>query len=45
MLVTLWQHYDFAVDTAKTSTPPLLRPGITLGYREGIHFKVTPRAA
>jgi len=44
VLVTLWQHYDFAVDTAKTSIPPLLRPGITLGYREGLHCKVTPRA-
>lgn len=43
VLATLWQHYDFAVDTSKTPLPPLLRPGITLGYREGVHFTVTPR--
>lgn len=43
VLVTLWQHYDFILDTSKTAVPPLLRPGITLGYREGLYFKVTPR--
>ena len=44
MLVTLWQHYDFQLDTTKTQVPPLLRPGITLGYREGLFFKVIPRS-
>lgn len=44
VLATLWQHYDFAVDTSKTPLPPLLRPGITLGYREGLQFTVKPRA-
>jgi cytochrome P450 len=44
VLATLWQRYDFTVDTSKTAVPPLLRPGITLGYREGLHFTVVPRA-
>lgn len=45
VLVTLWQHYDFEVDTAKTAVPPLMRPGITLGYREGLYCRVLPRTA
>ncbi len=44
VLAALWQQYDFAVDTSKTAVPPALRPGVTLGYRDGVHFKVTPRA-
>jgi hypothetical protein len=43
VLATLWQHYDFALDTCRTAVPPVLRPGITLGYRDGVHFKVTVR--
>jgi cytochrome P450 len=43
VLATLWQHYDFALDTSRTAVPPVLRPGITLGYRDGVHFRVTGR--
>jgi hypothetical protein len=43
VLVSLWQRYDFELDTARTPDPPLLRPGITLGYREGLWCKVLPR--
>jgi hypothetical protein len=45
VLVSLWQRYDFELDTARTPDPPLLRPGITLGYREGLWCKVLPRAS
>jgi cytochrome P450 len=45
VLVALWQRYDFEVDEDRTPLPPKLRPGITLGYRDGLHFRVTPRAA
>eukprot|EP00775_Hariotina_reticulata_P005689 gene5689-5927_t len=44
VLVSLWQRYDFALDLSKTSDPPKLRPGITLGYRNGLWCHVSPRA-
>jgi thromboxane-A synthase len=44
VLVTLWQRYDFELDSSRSSNPPELRPGITLGYRDGVHFKVLQRA-
>jgi hypothetical protein len=44
VLVSLWQRYDFELDTARTPDPPLLRPGITLGFREGLWCKVMARA-
>lgn len=44
VLVSLWQRYDFSLDTTRTSDPPKLRPGITLGYRDGLWCKVMPRA-
>lgn len=43
MLVRLWQRYDFQLDSSRTAEPPLLRPGITLGYRDGLWCKVLPR--
>jgi hypothetical protein len=43
VLVALWQRYDFVVDESRTPLPPALRPGITLGYRGGLHFHVTQR--
>lgn len=43
VLVALWQRYDFAVDAARTPLPPALRPGVTLGYRSGLHFTVQHR--
>jgi hypothetical protein len=45
VLVSLWQRYDFELDTARTPEPPLLRPGVTLGYREGLWCKVLHRAS
>jgi hypothetical protein len=44
VLVSLWQRYDFALDPQRTAEPPLLRPGITLGYRDGLWCKVLPRS-
>jgi cytochrome P450 len=44
VLVSLWQRYDFALDPQRTADPPLLRPGITLGYRDGLWCKVLPRS-
>ncbi|WIA07921.1 hypothetical protein OEZ85_007399 [Tetradesmus obliquus] len=43
VLVSLWQRYDFQLDSSRTAEPPLLRPGITLGYRDGLWCKVLPR--
>lgn len=43
MLVALWQRYDFALDGARSPLPPRLRSGVTLGYRGGLHFRVTHR--
>eukprot|EP00878_Enallax_costatus_P020682 GHUV01021871.1.p1 GENE.GHUV01021871.1~~GHUV01021871.1.p1 ORF type:complete len:448 (+),score=109.54 GHUV01021871.1:312-1655(+) len=44
VLVSLWQRYDFTLDTSRTTDPPKLRPGITLGYRDGVWCRVEPRA-
>lgn len=42
-VVRLFQRYDFAVDASLTPSPPPLRPGITLGYRDGLWCRVTRR--
>ncbi len=44
LLVSLWQRYDFELDTLRTPEPPVLRPGITLGYRHGLWCRVSHRS-
>lgn len=42
-MVRLFQRFEFEVDGAMTDSPPKLRPGITLGFRDGLWCKVRLR--
>lgn len=48
VLIQLYQKYVFDLDAAKSpiekSRSPTLRPGITLGYRDGVWMRVNSRA-
>jgi hypothetical protein len=44
-LVRLFQRFEFEIDGAMTASPPALRPGITLGYRDGLWCRVRERPA
>jgi hypothetical protein len=42
-LVRLFQRFEFEIDGAMTPCPPPLRPGITLGFRDGLWCRVRER--
>jgi hypothetical protein len=42
-LVRLVQRFEFNIDGAMNAAPPALRPGITLGYRDGLWCRVRER--
>lgn len=42
-MVRLFQRFDFELDGALNQSPPKLRPGITLGYNDGLWCRVRER--
>lgn len=42
-LVRLFQRFEFELDGALNDSPPRLRPGITLGYSDGLWCRVHER--
>lgn len=42
-LVRLFQRFEFELDGALNDSPPKLRPGITLGYSDGLWCRVRER--
>lgn len=39
----LFQRFDFELEPSLNDSPPKLRPGITLGYRDGLWCRVRER--